>query len=146
VIGGLVGNLVAALVAGWFGVAGYERFRRRKVARTFAAGPEVVVPGSVLGDASYCHPPGGFLAVGDRTLTWLTGVGGKRYPVPIDRLTVRSVDRGPGEPTGPTADVVCADAVTGARVTVRVLRADLAYLATVLPLGHDRAPAVRPAG
>ena len=94
----------------------------------------LVIPGSVIGRASYCHPPGGLLRTDGAALCWLSGQGGLSYPVPTDRLRVREVaDDVPMSRArqGRTFGVVCGDA--GQEVRLEVLETDLHYLARAMP-------------
>ena len=130
----MIAEFVAILVVGPLVLALIERHRRRRLARTDAAGRPLVFSGSVLGGTSYCHPAGGMLRVDGTSLTWLTGVGGMSFPVPVERLEVRGlteVSRSESYAGGINVAVVCDDA--GATVRIVVLRSDLPYVARALP-------------
>jgi hypothetical protein len=127
-------DLLTALLGGLLGGELHERRRRRRLARDLAEGRPLKFPGAVLGEARYCHPAGGMLRVDGTSLTWLTGPGGKAYPVPTERLTVSDLTdarRSESFLGGENVTVVCDDA--GTTVRIIVIRSDLPYLATALP-------------
>ena len=130
----MIVELLGSLVGGALGLGLYDRHRRRRLARDDASGRPLVFSGSVLGGTSYCHPAGGMLRVDGTSLTWLTGVGGMSFPVPVERLEVRGlteVSRSESYAGGINVAVVCDDA--GATVRIVVLRSDLPYVARALP-------------
>lgn len=130
----MIAEIIAQLLGGAIGGDLYERHRRRRLARDHAAGRPLEFPGSVLGVARYCHPPGGMLRVDRASLEWLTGHGGKSYAVPVERLHVQDLaDVRMSEAIfgGRTVAVVCDDGSTGVRIVI--LRSDLPYLALAMP-------------
>ena len=132
-IGGLVGDLLGGAVGGSIGTRLYESGRRRRLARDDRAGRPLVIPGAILGTTSYCHPRGGVLEVDGAALAWLTGRGGLRYPVPVERLTVGDVTESSDAiaSAGGWVDVHCTDG--SERVTIVLPRHDLPYLARAMP-------------
>ncbi|ROS23626.1 hypothetical protein [Cellulomonas sp. PhB150] len=92
-----------------------------------------MLPGAILGSTRYCHPRGGVLEVDGSSLSWLTGRGGLRYPVPVDRLTVEHLTSSADQIAvgGAWVDVHCTDGLE--QVTIVVSRHDLPYLARALP-------------
>ena len=126
--------VLAGALGGSLGFLLYARHRRRSLARDDASGRPLVFSGSVLGRTSYCHPAGGMLRVDGTSLTWMTGVGGLSFPVPVERLDVRGltdVSRSESYAGGRNVAVVCDDAGTTVRIVV--LASDLPYVARALP-------------
>lgn len=128
----LLGSLVGDLFGAALGGSWVERARRRRTARAFADGRDVVFPGWVLGDQPYCRPAGGLLVVAPRQVYHVVGRGMPitRRDLPVERLVVlgRRVATSADHRQMP-ADWAVLDCVDGgARVLVACHEAKMAYV------------------
>lgn len=88
-------SVVGALVGGAAGQGAVEHHRRRRNARAFARGEDVVFAGCALGDAPYCRPP----SIAYCLVLTATGLYACVYPdlpstrrdIPAHRLSLHTV-------------------------------------------------------
>lgn len=88
-------GMVGALVGGAAGQGAVEHHRRRRNARAFAQGEDVVFAGCALGDAAYCRPP----SIAYCLVLTATGLYACVYPdlpstrrdIPAHRLSLHTV-------------------------------------------------------